>query len=52
MYYRKKLNSQNILIKVVIKLDSKFYKLAIETYYSKAKSKTRLYYRYISHFSK
>ena len=30
IYYKEKLNSPNTLIKAVIKLDNKLYKLAIE----------------------
>ena len=43
MHYKKKFNSLNFLIKVAIKLDDKFYKLAIETYYSNPDTKIRPY---------
>ena len=39
MYYKKKLNSLNILIKKVIKLNNKFYKLTIKIWYSRAYNK-------------
>ena len=40
MHYRKKLNSLNFSIKVVIKLNNKLYKLAIEIRYSNPDNKT------------
>lgn len=52
MYYRQKLNSLNIFIEVVMKLDNKFHKLAIKTRYSNKNNKTKCYYRYISYYSK
>ena len=39
MYYKKKLNSLNILIKKIIKLNNKFYKLTIKIWYSRAYNK-------------
>ena len=50
MPHRGKLNNINTLIEVVIKLDNKFYKLAIKIYYSKVNSKVRLYYRYANYY--
>lgn len=49
MFYREKLNSLNILIKLVITLNNKLYKLVIQRCYSDASSKVRPYYRYVSY---
>ena len=38
MHYRKKLDSLNSMIKSVIELDNKLYKLAMEIYYSNPNS--------------
>ena len=50
--YKEKLDSLNILIKIVIKLNNEFYKLAIKILYSKLKSKYGLYIEYISYYNK
>ena len=42
IYYREKLNSLNILIEAIIKLNNKIYKLAIKIHYSNVNSKARL----------
>ena len=43
MYYRKKLNTPNFLIKVAIKLINKFYKLAMKTRSSNFDSNIKFY---------
>lgn len=43
MFYGKEFNSLNFLIKVVIELNNKLYKLAIGIYYSNFDSKIRPY---------
>ena len=52
MRYKEKLNYLNILIKIVIKLNNKLYKLAIKIYYSKLNSNFGPYYKYISYCNK
>ena len=51
MPYRKKLDSLNILTKVAIKHNNKYYKLVTKIYNSKINSITKLYYKYISYFN-
>lgn len=52
MRYREELDSLNFLIKAVIKLNSKLYKLAMETHSSNSNSKTRFYLEYASYCSR
>ena len=52
IYYEKKLNSLNTLIEVVIKLNNKFYKLAIKTCYSNPGNKAELYLEYANYYHK
>lgn len=49
IYYRRKFNSLNILIEVAIKLNYKFYKLAMKIGSGKANNKGKLYFRYINY---
>lgn len=51
MRHRKKLDSKNSLIKAVIELFNKLYKLSMETYYSNPDSKTKLYLRHTSSYN-
>ena len=46
MYYKKKLNKLNNFIKIVIKPNNKFYKLAMKIYYSNTNSQIPLYYEH------
>ena len=43
MYYKKKFDSLNSLNKIIIKLNKKFYKLAIEIYYNNSNNKVETY---------
>ena len=52
MYYGRKLNNLNILIKAVIELNNKFYKLIIKLKYNKVNSKTKPYFKYTSNYNK
>ena len=52
IYYKKKLNSLNFLIKVVIKLNNYIYKLASKIYYSNFDSKARLYKKHTNYYNK
>lgn len=52
IYYKGEFNNQNILLKVIIKVDNKFYKLIIRIYYSKVNSKVKVYYKYTSNYSR
>ena len=52
MYYKKNVDSLNILIKVVIKLNNKLYKLAIKIYYSKTNNGIEAYFRYKNYYIK
>ena len=49
MYYKVKFDYLNILIKAIIELNNKLYKLAIKIYYSNTNSKVRPYYEYINY---
>ena len=52
MQHRKKLDSLKFLFEIVIKLDNKLYKLAIETYYNNPNGEARPYLKHTSYFSK
>ena len=52
IYSRKKLDSLNTLIKVVIKYDNKLYKLVIKIYYNNLDNKARFYQKCINCYSK
>ena len=43
IYNRRKLDNLNSLIKVIIKLNNKFYKLVLEIYYNNSNNKVRFY---------
>ena len=45
MCYEKNLKSLNTLTEIAMRLNNKIYELAIKTYYTKIKDKTRLYFR-------
>ena len=51
MRYRKKLDSLNILIKVVIKFNNKSYKLVTWICYSCINNKVKLYYEYANYYN-
>ena len=52
MYYKKEYNTLNFLIEVIIEVNNKLYKVAIEIFYSNLNNKVKLYYEYTSYYSK
>ena len=51
MYYEKKLNSPNSLIKKVIELKNKVFESAMKIYYSKTNNKAKLCYKYRNNYN-
>lgn len=52
MYYRGKLNSLNIQIKVKIKLHNKHYELGINIWYNKVNNIVSLYFRCLNYYNR
>ena len=52
MYYKEDLDSLNSLIKVIIKLNNKLYKLLMESYYSNFNSKAGTCLKYANNCNK
>ena len=52
MYYRRKLDSSNTLIKIVIEPNNKYCELTIQIWYNKVNSKVKLYIKIINNYNK
>lgn len=51
IHKRAKLDTLDILIKEVIELNNKVYKLVIKICYNKTNSKVKVHYKYISYYN-
>ena len=52
IYYRKKPNSLNFLIEIIIEIDNKFDKLVIKTYYNNFENKVKTYKNHLSYYNR
>ena len=52
MYYKKCFNRLNISIKILVKLNNKFYILKIKIYYRNLYNKIKFYFKYTTYYNK